>query len=352
MRHQTFMIIVAMGLSLSLTAAAASIKKLVLQRKPEPKEQAFTILVPKGWTVEGGIYWVHPDTAGGPANSVEKKCDLTIKRDSAGTMMLRLLPEVYYADSARGAGLYLFPYGSNYQGMVCAPLISAQQFLNQAVRLLRPQARDLKVIEQKSLPEVARAYGQRTANLPFGIRFNYDAAIVTFAYEENGTHYKERMFTIIEDRGQIAGGQWCNRSTIIARTPADEFDQWEPVFSMMLNSIEIDTQWLLKEIKEQLERAGIIISTQKEIQEIERQIAEHKQKTNAEIQNDMFLTLTGQAEFVDPYTKKVMIGSDAFKHQWINPSGEVVVSNDDNYSPNHDVEINRSDFKEMSRRKR
>lgn len=87
------------GLNPSLAYAAKSVPATVIFHKvAEPKENAFTMLVPKGWLVEGGIYRVDPSRAGGPGNSVEAKCDIAVKSDRSGTVMLRRLPKVNYAD--------------------------------------------------------------------------------------------------------------------------------------------------------------------------------------------------------------------------------------------------------------
>jgi hypothetical protein len=66
----------------------------------------------------------------------------------------------------------------------------------------------------------------------------------------------------------------------------------------------------------------------------------------------MFLTLTGQEEYVNPYTKQVEIGSNEWKYRWVNESGEVAYSDDSNYDPNQDLTLNRSDFKKTPVRPR
>jgi len=54
-----------------------------LRRVTEPRETAFTILVPAGWRFEGGILRVNPLTTNGPANTLGAKSDFTVKRDAA-----------------------------------------------------------------------------------------------------------------------------------------------------------------------------------------------------------------------------------------------------------------------------
>jgi len=95
-----------------------------------------------------------------------------------------------------------------------------------------------------------------------------------------------------------------------------------------------------------------MIETQREMQRIGREITEHRQKTNAEIHNDMFLTLTDQEEYVNPYTNQIEVGSNQWRHRWINESGDVIYTDDESYNPNVDINLNRSDFKRTPVRKR
>jgi hypothetical protein len=111
------------------------------------------------------------------------------------------------------------------------------------------------------------------------------------------------------------------------------------------NSARPSPQWVAGELRGQIERGQIALRTQQEVQRIEREIIAHRQRTNAEIQNDMFLTLTEQEECVNPYTKQIEVDTDQWRYPWVNPSGEVVLSNDRDYDPNHDMLLNRSDFK-------
>ena len=46
---------------------------LILRRVSEPKENAFSILVPDGWQTAGGIFRVDPTAQGGPSQSIAAK---------------------------------------------------------------------------------------------------------------------------------------------------------------------------------------------------------------------------------------------------------------------------------------
>ena len=328
---------------------------MIFRRVAEKNENAFTILIPKGWQTEGGIVRINPLTQGGPAQSVAAKLDFSVKKDPQGTVMARILPDfMFYDPRMSPAGqMGLFRPGGNYQGMQVVYKMPALQFIQQMVYpYAHPQASGFQVKEQRRLPKLARDMQRRMrAALPM-IQFNYDAGLMTVTYQENGVRYIEKIVAVVEDWGQAGAGMWANKETFYVRTPLGEYDKWAPVFSIIRNSIQINPQWLAGEIKGQLQRSKIVIDTQREIQRIDREIVEHRRITNAEINNDMFLTLTDQEEYVNPFTKKVEVGSNQWQRRWVNPDGDVIYTNDESYDPRTDVNLNRTDFKPTPVRKR
>ncbi|GAB4376070.1 MAG: hypothetical protein Kow0042_22020 [Calditrichia bacterium] len=330
-------------------------KTMIFRRVAEKNENAFTLLIPKGWQTEGGIVRINPLTQGGPAQSVAAKLDFSVKEDPQGTVMARILPDfMFYDPRMSPAGqMGLIPPGGNYMGMQVVYKMPALQFIQQMVfPYAHPQATGFQVKEQKQLPRLAQDMQKRMrAALPM-IQFNYDAGLMTVTYQENGIRYLEKIVAVVEDWGAAGAGMWANKETFYVRTPVGEYDKWAPVFSIIRNSIRINPQWLAGEIKGQLERSKIVINTQREIQRIDREIAEHRQITNAEINNDMFLTLTDQEEYVNPFTREVEIGSNQWQRRWENPAGDVIYTNDESYDPRIDVNLNRTDFKLTPVRKR
>jgi len=88
------------------------------------------------------------------------------------------------------------------------------------------------------------------------------------------------------------------------------------------------------------------------VQRIEKEIVGHRQKSISEIHNDMFLMLTDQEEYINPHTKKVEMGSNQWNTRWENENGDVIYTSDENYRPNQDIHLNRSDYKRSVIRKR
>ncbi len=338
-------------------AEATEGRTTVFERHAEPREKAFDILVPKGWQTDGGIMRVDPTAQGGAAQSIEAKLDFSVKRDGSGSVLLRWLPDTWFIDaSMTPAGqMGLFPPGSNYNGMIVMPTLPAQAFLQQvAFPYAHPNASQVEVVEGKPLPKLAQDMTNAlNATVPMlAGQVRYDAGMIRVRYSEGGVRYEEVMVTAIENMGQIAAGMWRNRQTEVARAPIGELQSWEPVMAVVRTSVRLNPQWVAAEIRNQAVRSNTLNRTMAEINRIGEEIADSRERTNWEIQNDMFLTLMEQEEYVNPYTKEVEIGSDQWQHRWVNEGGDVIYSDREGYDPNIDIHLNRSDFKRTPVRKR
>ena len=95
-----------------------------------------------------------------------------------------------------------------------------------------------------------------------------------------------------------------------------------------------------------------MLEIQRQVQDIDREIVEHRQRTNAEIQNDVFLTLTDQEEYTNPYTGDVDVGSNQWQCRWVTEDGDEFYVDDDWVDPNVSWELNRTDWKRTKVRPR
>jgi hypothetical protein len=331
---------------------------LVLHRYRDRTEGAFTILVPAGWQTQGGMLRIDPTAAGGAAQSIEAKLDFAVKSDDRGTVSVRWLPHIYYVDQRHiGLAAGMFPPGSNYGGMTVVPLMSAAEFATQMVFPHLHGRIQMRVVETQPLPGVARVqrelFSKRLAPyLPMPLNFQFDAAAVTLEYTEDGVAFREVIVVLVEDRGPLVSGQWCNRFTLVARAPVDQFERWAPVLKLIADSSRPDPQWVRGEIRGQMQRNEIMARTQQEVQRIEQEIVEHRRRTMAEIANDGYLNLTGQEEYVNPYSGEVELGSNEWNHRWQNDSGDVIYTDDPNYDPNRDPSLHVQNYRQSKIRQR
>jgi len=159
---------------------------------------------------------------------------------------------------------------------------------------------------------------------------------------------------------------WSNKHTILLRAPEGEFEAWAPVLHHIQESVHINIQWLAREIasQEMLSRSFLnaqqasmardrrMLEIQRQMQDIDRQIVEHRRRTNAEIQNDAYLTLMDLEEYVNPYTNEPELGSNQWDYRWVTEDGDEFYTDNPDADPNVPSALNRSDWKRTAVRPR
>ena len=314
---------------------------LYLHRQWEPREKAFTILLPEGWLFEGGVVRLNP--ASGPTNSVGAKIEFALKKDAAGTVMIHVLPNITYKDPK---WVPMFRIGSNYMGSMVYPVSDAQTYMAQFVfRKQHPQAQNVQIVERKPLPDLARRY-QQAGPPPGGMaRTVYDAGSVCVLYDEGGVHYKEKMRAVIEDVEGQGLGLWTNHETVSVRAPAAEFDNVAPLFELLESSIQGNPQWVAGERRGAAVRSKNALETQRYLQHQREEMLANQRQTNAEIRYSHWLDITGQEDYVNPHTGELELGSNQWKQRWESGNGDLVYSNDPAYDPNFDPKAAHTDYK-------
>lgn len=319
-------------------------------RMNEPNEKAFSLLVPKGWIIDGGAIRILDPNSAGANNMVECKFDLSIKKDPKGSVMIRWLPEILCIDQKDAWGN---PEGAIFNNTLVRKKRDPIAFMIQvAIPYAHPNASKINITLTKQLPDLVSLYSSSVdPSMKMITNMLYYAAMIEFNYEEEKEIYTERMVTVIEDYGINGGGLWKNRQTMLIRTLKGEMEKWEPILQVIQNSGIWSLSWITGEVNGQRQRSGLIAATQKELQEIDNAINENRKRTSSEINKDMYLTLTGQNEYSNPYTGKVETDTDKWKNRWVNSSGDIIYSDNQSYDPNNDPSLNVSGFKKSVPRK-
>jgi hypothetical protein len=329
---------------------------VVFHRSCEPNEKAFTFLLPEGWSISGGITRIDPNTSGGSGNAIEAKLYMKLSSpdNKAG---MGWLPDTRFFDMRRYPGQNLaapmFPDGSNYNGMKVMRMMAPDEFIRTiAVPFAHPHAQNLQITGVQQLPELSVEYHKMSALMLGGYQFDYQTAIVTMEYSENGIQYLEKMVCAIEDWGQLGGGLWSNKETWYVRAEKPLFESLAPVFATIGHSVKLNPDWISREIRNQQDNSNIALKSQRDVARIDKEITEHRSQTNSEINNDMYLNLTGREDYTNPFTGETERGTNEWNCRWENDRGDVVYSDNQNYSPNEDVNITNKGFKKSEIRKR
>jgi hypothetical protein len=329
---------------------------IVFHRQKEPNENAFFFLVPEGWKISGGITRVDPNAAGGTGNAIEAKLYMKVSSPD-NKASFAWLPDTRFFDMRRYPGANLaapmFPDGSNYNGMTVLRILAPEDFVKSvAVPFAHPHAQSLQITGVQQLPELAEEYRRMSALLIPGYQFNYKATIVTLEYAENNIQYLEKMVCTIEDYGRLGAGLWGNKETWYIRTEKDKFSSLAPIFATIGQSVKLNPNWMAREIRSQQTNSQVALGTQRYVANIDKEITEHRARTNSEINNNMYLNITGQEDYTNPFTGETERGTNEWNYRWENEQGDVIYSDNQNYSPNNDVNMVVKGYKRSEIRKR
>lgn len=328
-------------------------KAIYFKKVFEPNEKAFELLVPVGWQTKGGIYRVNPTQAGGAAQSIAAKNDFAVFNNESADVMIRWLPDNLFIDMRGTPAAAMFPPGSNNNGMTVLYKTDPVSFILQVgIPYAHPNASNILVLNKNPLPGIAKAYYDEHLKSSPMLTMSYTAARLHYEYYENGKAYEEIMITVLEDWGTMGAGMWGNKSSLLIRAPKGELKEWAAILETIQNSIKIDINWFVGELRGQQYRAGKMIEVQQEIRNIDKEIVEHQQKVNYEINNDMYLNFTGQEEYINPFNGEVEMGTNNWKYRWQNDLGEIIYTDRGEYDPNTDINLNVSGFKRSEIRKR
>jgi hypothetical protein len=324
------------------------------ERKWEPKERAFSLLVPAGWVMEGGMFHVNPVEMNGPGNSIDAKCNLTVKKDAAGAVYFRWLPTWNYADMSRSpqmsAAAGMFPPGSKYGGMEVRPMPDCASFLQQLFKSLHPAATDVTVVQVKPIPELAEGFSRLFQPVddqlrPLGVApLRFDAGGLVVDYSEGQQRFREALVTCLMDF-RSAAMLWSNLYTLALRAPVGEAERWKPILEIIRQSTRFNPQWVAAASKAAGERGQIVQDTMKRLQTIDQEIFANRSKTNAAIQQENYLLLTSQEEYVNPFTQEIERDTSDYKYRWTTEQGDMIYTDRQDFNPNAQQEINQQAWK-------
>ncbi len=321
-------------------------KGYAFTRYVDRTEGAFVLLVPKGWKTQGGMVRVNPLTAaGGVGNATEAKIDFAVLREPQGRVYIRWLPKTNYAQPSPGNSML----GGNWNGMPIVAMPKASEYITRMLfPALHPNAQEAKVLKTEARPDIVASLEQLPVAKTMrsqGFYYVADAAMVTASYTEGGTRYKELLFVAIEGFAIAEGGMWSNPFTVAARAPEAEYDAYGPVAKAVYNSFALNPIWLQAEMKGSADRAAIVTDTMRDLSRVDAEIAKSRSETMSKINDQEYLTLTGQERYLNPHTGKKELGSNEWKYRWVNSSGEPIYTDDGNWDPNLDPDLRLQGYK-------
>ena len=302
---------------------------------------AYRLLVPEGWQVDGGVAW-RPDRPAVPA-------DITVRvRNPRGPQELAIFPSQLFNWSPLLE--QAIQHGQKYLGCeVLRPVDGPLAALKAIVApRFRPELRGrFQVVAESELPRLARAAAP-SYQQP-GVPVNVRAGRIRIEYPLADRQFQEDLTCVFFTVEGPSGVMWAVDQITSARTEKGKLDEERPLFETVLFSARPDLEWfdqymavsrILVEGANQtqaqvMERARIQRAASQHVSETIRSAYQARQATMDRVaRNYDEKAVRGVQAYWNPLDGSRVEVPDQYEHVWTNPQGEYIYSNSASYDPN------------------
>jgi hypothetical protein len=306
------------------------------------------MLLPKGWTGEGGIDW-----SADPA--LPARSDFRF-RDPAGSAELRVFPTQAYFHTDNRLFLATNPPGTlRFGTLVAEPVSLADAFRTVLLPKFRPGVTDLRIVGESSVPELAQlARGVATP----GVSSSAEGGKIRIEYEEAGRQMEEEMYAAVSQfviplpGGALGPGYFINYWYIdyvfSFRAEKGELDSHAGIFETMIHSFEVNPKFFAKvaNVREALAQEAIrgihavgrigekIASAGSDLRADQMSAWEQRQQAQDEIARNFTDYVRSVERFDDPFSGQEVELPAGYGHAWANNLGEYIVTESPSFNPN------------------
>lgn len=317
--------------------------------------EAFRILIPADWQFEGGLRWLLDN----PAMPVV--VDFRILNPK-GKEEFQVFPNQSFFWTNNQMLLATFPIGSRYFGSEVHPPVQPIEALNKIVLpRFRKSVNDLKVTKEELLPDLAKLLSAGVASQP-GVTTSANAAKIRIQYNQNGTPMEEEVYAMVESytyslqtmSGTLTNINWMIDFIFSFKAEQGKLETHSKTFQTIVYSFKPNTQWFnkynqlvnyliqgqIKQIQNIGQISQIISQTNNEISDMITQSYNQRQAVNDKIINNFSQAIRGVDEYYNPIDQKSVELPSGYRNVWENNLGEYVLSDDPNYNPNVNSNLN------------
>ena len=308
--------------------------------------ELFRMLMPAGWNFQGGCHWLL-DNPGMPATVAFQMWN------PHGSEVFEVLPNLNLTWNNNPITRMMFPAGSRYFGAeVRQPLDFPGAMHELVLPRYRSQVENLQILNIELLPDLPKLVKSEAA-ISGG---SAEGGKIRIRYTWQGNPLDEEIYGVVEVFSLPTGGMFGSNEIIIwfvdylfsFRATADLLDATANLFSVMIESFQLNPQWYAayKSIihslaQQQIQRihhigqiSQILAQTRREIREQNLRDWYARQEVYDRLSTDWSRVTRGVDAFYDPHREEVVELPTGYGHAWANNLGEYILTENPNFDPN------------------
>ena len=346
-----FIMSIATGITIAQAAdrgkgqTAANSQTFIIYKYTDPMTamEAFRLLIPKGWRVDGSITW-----SANPALPAQSRFRFY---NPNGTEEFNLFPTQSYFWTNNQLFLSTNPPGSlRFGTLVAEPIGVHAAFTKVIIPSSRNKVSGLAIIHEQEVPDLAKlAKGQEVQ----GVRSSAKGGKIRIGYQEDGRQKEEELYTAVSQFiTDMPDGYFMNYWFIdyifSFKAEKGSLDSQSKVFQTMIYSLKVNPRWFAKvvNVKESLVKryiqgikavgkiGDIVAHSGSQMREEQQRDWERRQLAQDRIVQNFSDNIRGVERYNDPLSGKGVELPAGYGNAWANNLGEYVVTDSPSYNPN------------------
>jgi hypothetical protein len=334
-----FVTLLALAADLESWRAGASGKrelrlKTISIHDPGVGSEAFRMLIPSCWKVEGGINWNHD-----LYNLASTAMRISSRTGPESLEIFPYLPLIWQQDGVAGVSP-----GGNYLGNIVLPLIDDPA--NYVQQMVLPHFRNrtnVHIVSRQELPEIAHVVAASSQGAD--ISKNVKASKIRVEYQEAERWIEEDFFCVLmfaQSPRLPWTTFWGAERLYSFKAEKGKLEDLAGLFQTVMSSVEINPDWfnLYKQIFFTMWQdnvmAGIrsageisrgIACTSEEMSAVNRRACENQQTVYARVNAHLAKYLRGVEAYRSPFTRRKVELPSGYQEVWASAQGEYILSN-------------------------
>ena len=316
---------------------------------PQSGLEAFSILVPKGWQVSGGVTWVPTR----PAAPVQISLQIA---NPDNPEVFEAFPVLYFTWTNNFMMQMSMPVGSLYFGYEVRKPQAAREVMHQVVLQRYRRVPDLAIVDEGPATELLQFVTHEQANQAQGGQYSTDSVRMRLHYTFNNQPVAEEMSGVAEYTRILAPGMFGNMENIYwsmghltsFRSSRERLESYADLHRAIATSIKLNPAWtavvqqviqgLTNNTLRSIDQIGAlsrqISRTFNEISDMNMKGWQARSAAYDRMSENFSQSIRGVDPYYDPNTGQNVELPSGYSQAWSTPLGEYILSDDPNFNPN------------------
>jgi hypothetical protein len=299
---------------------------LAFVRFTDPRENAFSTELPKGWKTSGGLFRVAPVDTRAAVESVSPEGDIRLSAGDADLPPFTIPNQLLAMGGFREGSWYSPGYGVRMMVRRYQPgVVFAEDYVRTK---LGPKigCSDLTITGKGTRPDLTQSINALNAGFAAqGMNVRQDAGEVWFSCTRSGQPWTGYYLAMTQISTGASGGIWTVEHILGYAAAAEKAGVAQAAMLHLAASMQVNPEWVKMQQGVTMATSQIVAKTNEEISSTVRKTFENKWKTDDEIFRRDTNARRGVTDVLDPETGESWTVQNGSNHYWRKPGSDVIV---------------------------